>query len=164
MEPGGKNIKFLVLDVDGVLTDGGMYYGPDGELMKKFHTRDGIAIRKLISQQMPVGILSSGLSNSKAIVEARAKVLGVTKVYVGEKAKLDVLSGWLPDMELDMGTTAYIGDGINDLAVIKAVGVSACPADAVWKVKDAVDVVLERKGGEGCVREFADRFLINSEQ
>ena len=113
---------------------------------------------------MPVGILSSGLSNSKAIVEARAKVLGVTKVYVGEKAKLDVLSGWLPDMELDMGTTAYIGDGINDLAVIKAVGVSACPADAVWKVKDAVDVVLERKGGEGCVREFADRFLINSEQ
>ena len=154
-----SHIKVLILDVDGVLTDGGMYYGESGELLKRFHTRDGIAIRRLIKAQFPVGLVSAGLSNSEGIVRARAHVLGIELVYVGEDRKIDVLEHWLSDLGIKLDQVAYIGDDVNDLEVMQKVGLAACPADAVQSIKEASHVVLDTKGGHGCVREFADRFL-----
>ncbi len=155
-----KNIKLLVLDVDGVLTDGGMYYSATGEQQKKFNTRDGVAITHLIKNGLPVAILSSGLGNSKEIVESRAAILGIDKVYVGTEPKHEVIRSWSKEMNIPLSDMAYIGDDVNDLAVIQLVGVSACPSDAVKKIRDAVDIVLSKEGGAACVREFVEHQLM----
>ena len=152
-------IKFLVLDVDGVLTDGSMYYGPQGEVLKRFNTKDGMAIKHLRDQGIKIGFLSAGLSHSKEIVTARAAVFGVEKVYVGTDPKLGVFEGWCEELGIDPSETAYMGDDINDLDVIAVAGLTGCPSDAVPKVRAAVDHVLERKGGDACVREFVDTYI-----
>ena len=153
-----SEIKFLVLDVDGVLTDGGMYYSESGDEFKKFNTKDGMGIKKVVESGIPVGFLSSG--KNKNLIGNRAKLLGVKFVYVGFKEKLGILDEWRKKLKLSFNEIAYIGDDINDLKIIAKVGFSAAPADAVDKVKKAVNVVLKKKGGEGCVREFIEKYLI----
>lgn len=152
-----KKIKFLVSDVDGVLTDGGMYYSEKGDEFKKFHTRDGMAIKNLTAKGFPVGFLSSGFN--KKLIERRAKLLGVKFVYVGTEPKLKILSAWCKSLKLKLDEVAFIGDDINDVEVMKKVGLRACPADAHPHIKAIVDVITEKKGGEACLREFTDRFL-----
>lgn len=152
-------IKFLVLDVDGVMTDGGMYYTEAGDQFKKFNTKDGMAIKVLLNKGYQVAFLSSG--SQKTIVENRAKTLGLERVYVGSRPKLQVLIEWCREMDLSMENVAYVGDDINDLEVIDAVGFSGCPADAVEAIKLKANVVLNRKGGDACVREFVDEHLLD---
>lgn len=147
-------IKLLVLDVDGVMTDGGMYYTESGDQFKKFDTKDGMGIKLVQRQGVRVAFLSSG-TNARIILD-RAATLGVTLVHTGEGEKFGILSGWCKESGIHLDEVAYIGDDVNDLECIRAVGLSACPADAVDAVKSAVDVVLDRRGGEGCVREFID--------
>lgn len=156
----GPHIKFLVVDVDGVLTDGGMYYISNGEESKKFNARDGHGLRTLEKNGTPVGLLSAGLGKSEAIVKKRVDVLGLSKWYVGDRNKLEVLKEWVKELNIDISEVAYIGDDLNDLEVIQNVGMSACPADAVQQIKNAAMIVLTKNGGEGCVREFIDDYIL----
>lgn len=150
-------IKFLALDVDGVMTDGGMYYTESGEEIKRFDTKDGRGIIELQKSGVQVGLISSGFKSG--IIDGRAKTLGIKKVYVGMDAKLDIMQQWCEELNLKLDEVAYIGDDINDRDIIKAVGFTACPADSVPAIKEIVDVVLARNGGQGCIREFIEEHL-----
>ncbi len=152
-----QNIKFLVLDVDGVMTDGGMYYTESGDEFKRFDTRDGLAIKRLTKQEFPVGIISSGFLD--ALIKKRANLLGIHKVQTGPAPKLQTLERWCIDMDMDIKQVAFIGDDINDKEIIEKVGISACPSDAYEEIKKIVSVVLSKNGGKGCVREFVDLYL-----
>jgi 3-deoxy-D-manno-octulosonate 8-phosphate phosphatase (KDO 8-P phosphatase) len=155
------NIKLLILDVDGTLTDGGIYIMEDGSQFKKFNSRDGMGIRLLIKAGIEVGIISNGKTGS--MVQARADMLGMTRCYVGEQPKMEVLDGWLKEMNIGYEQVGMVGDDINDLPVMEKAGLSACPADAVRAVKDRADIVLQLKGGEGCVRELIDNYLLKDQ-
>lgn len=151
-------IKFLVLDVDGVLTDGGMYYTSSGEQFKRFNVKDGMAIKEARKAGLRVAFLSAG--SSEKIVRDRANTLDVTLVYVGQEPKINILNKWCDELGFNLSQVAYIGDDVNDLEVMDAVGYSACPADAAKAVKDKAYIVLTRNGGDACVREFVDEHLI----
>lgn len=153
-------IRLLILDVDGVLTDGGMYASENGDQSKKYNTKDGMGILHLTKNNFQVGIISSGFRGEA--VKARADLLGIQHFYLGRDRKIDILKGFCEKLEMDLSAVAIIGDDVNDLEVIKNVGFSACPADAVKVVKASVDIVLTKKGGEGCVREFIDEWLLNA--
>ncbi|MCH8903936.1 MAG: HAD hydrolase family protein [Bacteroidetes bacterium] len=150
----------MALDVDGVLTDGGMYYLESGDEMKKFNARDGHAILRLQKAGCAVGIISHGMGESEKIVAKRARVLQIEKVYVGPQSKLDILKEWCLEMNIDLDQVAYIGDDENDLGVINELTETACPADAVRAVKDQVKIILDTNGGDGCVREYVDKYLL----
>ncbi len=151
------DLKFLVCDIDGVLTDGGMYYSQSGDEMKKFNTKDGIAIKNVIKNGIKVGFLSSGINAN--IIENRAKLLEVEYVYVGTWKKLEILQKWCEELNINLKNVAYVGDDINDIDVIKNVGLSACPSDAIDSVKKETDIILSKKGGDACLREFVDEWL-----
>jgi 3-deoxy-D-manno-octulosonate 8-phosphate phosphatase (KDO 8-P phosphatase) len=152
------NIRLLVLDVDGTLTDGGVYIDSNGVQSKKFHIRDGMGITLLHEKGIPVGIISH--SRAKTILDERARMLGIERVYSGKEPKLQVLHRWMDEMKITADQVAYIGDDVNDIEMLENVGFSACPHDAHVSVVKVVDVILQRNGGEGCVREFIDRFLL----
>lgn len=154
------NIKLLILDVDGTLTDGGLYIMEDGSEFKKFNSRDGMGIKLLQKAGIEVGIISNGKKAS--MVKARADMLGMARCYVGELPKLEVLNAWMTELGIGFEQVGMVGDDINDLPVMEKAGLSACPADAVKAVKSKVDIVLQLKGGEGCVRELVDDYLLNS--
>ena len=154
-----KNIHLLVLDVDGVLTDGGMYFSENGDQMKKFNTKDGMAILHLTKKDFQVAIVSSGFKADA--VQRRAEMLGIQHCSVSRDPKIDTLKALCSKLEISLKQVAIIGDDINDLEVIRQVGLSACPADAVHSVKRNVDCILNTKGGLGCVREFIDNYLLN---
>ncbi len=154
-----KKIKLLILDIDGVMTDAGMFFTENGDQFKKYNAKDGMAVRALADSLITVGIISSGFKLN--MVKDRADLLKIERVYVGRDRKIDVLKSWCDDMNITLDQVGIIGDDINDLEVIKSVGFSACPADAVNVVKQHVDVVLQKKGGEGCVRDFIDYYLMD---
>ena len=151
-------IKLLVLDVDGVMTDGGMYYSENGDQIKKFNTKDGMAIQHLTKNGYQVAIISSGYTNE--MIQKRAELLGVQRVYVGRDPKLTVLNQFCEELGIELNQVAIIGDDVNDLPGIKKVGFSAAPSDAMNVVKSNVDVILTKKGGDGCVREFIDAYIL----
>ncbi|MCF8298908.1 MAG: HAD-IIIA family hydrolase, partial [Saprospiraceae bacterium] len=155
-----KDIKLLILDVDGVMTDGGMYYTEGGDEFKKFDTKDGMAIKKLTASGFPIGIISSGFNAN--LVERRAKLLGIQNVYVGGESKMGILKKWCKELAIQLENVAFIGDDINDEEVMKAVGFSACPANAVDKIKNIASVILKREGGNACIREFVDEWMLSS--
>ena len=151
------SIKLLVLDVDGVLTDGGIYLTEKGDEIKKFHARDGRGIMTAQKCGIEVAFLSGGV-NTEAI-RYRAERLGVKRWFVGKTAKTIILEDWLAESKLDYKQVAYIGDDANDLGVIAKAGLTACPADAANKNREVVDIVLKTAGGLGCVREFIEEHL-----
>lgn len=155
-----STIKLLLLDVDGVMTNGGMYYSENGDELKRFNTKDGYAIKALTKNGFEVGIISNG-KNSNLITE-RAKLLGINKVYVGTGEKLDILNQWCAQLTITPSQVAYIGDDLNDYNIITAVGFSACPADACLTIKNTTNITLATRGGYGCVREFYDTYLTNN--
>lgn len=153
-----KAIKMLILDVDGVLTDGGMYFSENGDQMKRYHTQDGLALIELSkANTIALGIISSGFTSH--MVQDRAKMLGIDKVYVGREPKLEILQKWCAELGIAHHEVAMIGDDINDLEVMQAVGLAVCPASAVSKIKSISDIILNKKGGDACVREFIDNYL-----
>ena len=153
-----EQIKLLILDVDGVMTDGGMYFTENGDQIKKFNTKDGMAILHLTKKNFQVGIASSGFKGD--LIRQRAELLGIQRCYVGREPKIDIIDAWCAELQIERKNVAILGDDINDLPLIRTVGFSAAPADAVPLVKGAVDVVLTTKGGQGCVREFIDNYLL----
>lgn len=156
------DIRLLVLDVDGVMTDGGMYYSENGDQYKKFNAKDGMAISYLQKAGVEVAFLSSGYT--KKIIPARADTIGVKRVYVGRAPKLEILDDWRIELDIDWQNIAYLGDDINDIQVMEKVGFKACPADAVDKVKKEADIVLSRRGGDACVRELIDQYLMETSE
>jgi len=154
-----KKLKLLILDVDGVMTDAGMFFTENGDQIKKYNAKDGMAIMALKKHGVDVGIISSGFKLE--MVKARAELLKIEHLYVGRDPKIDVLNAWCEKLNIDLSEVGIIGDDINDLLVMKSVGFSAAPADAVPVVKEQVDLVLQNKGGKGCVREFIDYYLLD---
>jgi YrbI family 3-deoxy-D-manno-octulosonate 8-phosphate phosphatase len=152
-----KEIKLLISDIDGVMTDGGMYYTEAGDDLKKFNAKDGLALRRLKKRGIDTGIISHGFSTN--LITRRAERLYIEHVEVSQVPKIETLKKWCEAMKISPANICFIGDDINDEDIIKAVGFSACPADAVDVVKSWVNVVLQTKGGEGCVRELIDLYL-----
>jgi 3-deoxy-D-manno-octulosonate 8-phosphate phosphatase (KDO 8-P phosphatase) len=149
------DIKMLIFDVDGVMTDAGMYYSESGEESKRFNSRDGLAIRNLNKLGWKTGIISHGININ--LIKRRADLLGISHVYAGNRPKTDVLAEWCNELNLSFSQIAFIGDDINDLPIIRVVGFSACPADALNAVKKEVNMVLSSRGGDGAIREWIDR-------
>lgn len=153
-----RKIKFLILDVDGVMTDAGMFFTESGDQFKKYNAKDGMAIMALTKADFQVGIISSGYKLE--MVKARADLLKIQHVYVGRDPKMMILTDWCAKLGISLEEVAIIGDDINDLEVMQNIGFSACPADAVPRIKRQVDLVLQTNGGKGCVREFIDNYLL----
>ncbi len=151
-----SRIKMILTDVDGVLTDAGMYYSETGDESKKFNTHDGKGIELARNNGIKVGIITS--ENTK-IVERRAHKLKIDYLFQGVTNKIEIFERLLSEVGLDAAEVAYIGDDINDLEVLKKVGFSAAPSDAVREVKSVVDMHCEQKGGGGCLREMIDHIL-----
>jgi 3-deoxy-D-manno-octulosonate 8-phosphate phosphatase (KDO 8-P phosphatase) len=151
-----RDLKLFATDVDGVLTDAGMYYGESGEEFKKFHTRDGMGIKLLQAEGVVTAIIT--MENTK-IVERRGKKLGIPEIFQGAKDKVAVLHQLSERYGISFGQMAYIGDDVNDVEALKIVGYAAAPADCVGPVRQVVHYVCQRRGGEGTVREVIDRIL-----
>jgi len=153
-----SQINLLILDVDGVMTDGGLYFTDEGDHIKKFNAKDGMAIAQLTKRGFQVGIISSGFSGKA--VERRASLLGIQHCSVNKESKLTRLQSICASLDITTNQVAMIGDDINDLEIFEACGFAACPSDAVPTVKNKVDLVLSSKGGKGCIREFVDEYLL----
>ena len=144
------------MDVDGVLTDAGMYYTESGDELKKFNTRDGMGIKML----QAAGLVTACITREKtAIVERRGRKLAIPEVHQGVEDKLAVLTRLAKKYGLTLEQVAYIGDDVNDMEALRAVGFSAAPADAMPAVLQAVHYVCVKRGGEGAVRELTDLIL-----
>lgn len=147
-------IKYLVMDVDGTLTDGKIYMSRDGELCKAFNIKDGCGIHDII---IPLGIVPVIITGRESqIVLKRCNELGITNIYQGQKNKLNKLR----EIVDDLSSVAYIGDDINDLPCMEAVqkcgGIVGCPKDATQKVINIADFVATHCGGDGAVRDFVE--------
>lgn len=150
------NIKAVVFDVDGVLTDGGLWYGPTGEAIKRFDVKDGHAMVLARLTSLPVALLTARTS---PIVEVRAQELKLAKVYQGRREKGPAFEELAEELGLHPQQLAYMGDDVNDLPAMSRAGLSGCPADAVPEVREAVHFVSSRSGGHGAVREFIELIL-----
>ena len=151
-----KDLKLFSTDVDGVLTDAGMYYGESGEELKKFNTRDGMGIKLLQAEGVMIAIIT--MEQTK-IVARRAKKLGVTEVFQGAKDKVSVLAHLSEKFNIPFEQMAYMGDDVNDVGALQTVGYAAAPADCVDQVRQMVHYICQKKGGEGAVREVIDMIL-----
>ena len=151
-----KKIKMILTDVDGVLTDGGMYYSSGGEIMKKFNTRDGMGV-KLLSERK-IGTIIITTENSP-IVKKRGKKIKVLKTYDGISKKELLLPEICKKYSLNLENIAYIGDDINDQKIMQKVGLSFTPRDGMKIIKKNVDYICKMKGGEGVFREVADLII-----
>lgn len=154
-------IKYLVMDVDGTLTDGKIYMGESCELCKTFNIKDGCGIHDIL---IPAGICPVIITGrSSNIVLNRCRELGIEKVYQGVLDKAEILK----KITEELAEVAYIGDDINDLSCIKLIkaagGKVGCPRDAVQKVQKLADFIADHNGGEGAVREFID-WLVDNER
>ena len=153
-------IKLLLSDIDGTLTDGGMYYSENGDEQKRFNTRDGMGMGMLREKGIKVGIITS---EDRQLNQRRADKLKLDFFYQGKKngGKLAVAREICQKMGISMQEVAYIGDDVNCIELLSAVGMAACPADADSRVKAIPGIhVMTKKGGEGCVREFCEMLML----
>lgn len=155
-----KNIKIFIMDCDGVLTDAGMYYSDAGIELKKFNTRDGIAIKKLRENGIITGIITG--ENTK-IVKKRAKKLKLDFLYLGIENKFFALEEICKKYNVSRENILYVGDDINDLEIMQNVGISCCPSDACPEVKQISTYICKSKGGYGVIREIVDNFMFENE-
>lgn len=149
-------IKMLLTDCDGCLTDGGMYYSEQGDELKKFSTRDGMAFALLKQRGIITGIITS---ESVELNRRRAEKMHIDELYIGIKDKMSAVKELAEKYSISMDEIAYIGDDINDLPVLEAVGLSCCPNDAVDEVIGAVKYIASACGGQGVVREIVDKLI-----
>jgi 3-deoxy-D-manno-octulosonate 8-phosphate phosphatase (KDO 8-P phosphatase) len=152
----GKNIKLAIFDVDGVLTDGRLYFLEDGSEFKTFNTLDGQGIKMLIAS----GVVTAIISGRKTpVVERRAKNLGIQHLYQGREDKLVVLDELLAQLSLSYEQVAYLGDDLPDLPVIRRVGLGMAVANAASFVRQHAHGITQARGGEGAAREFCELIL-----
>jgi len=151
-----KSIKLIATDIDGVWTDAKMYYTDNGDFMKAFSTYDGMAVSLLHKIDIPVAILTS---ENSTIVKQRAKKLGIKYVYINEKEKLLRLTYICNNLNISMKNVAYIGDDLNDIDILKKVGISAMPINSPILKLFKPNYITKVKGGDGAFREFADLII-----
>lgn len=151
-----RNIKLIVMDVDGTMTDGGVYFDSNGVESKRFDVHDGAGI--LLAQQVGIEFMILTGRNS-VCVEKRASELKIKYVYQGVSDKLGFLEKFVKENNLSFDEVAYIGDDLNDYRLMQAVGVKVCPNNAVKEIKDICDVQLSKSGGSGAIREFVEIVL-----
>ena len=152
-----RKIKLVLTDNDGVLTDTGVYYSDDGEMLKRFSIRDGMGVERLRKiLEIETGIITGELSGS---VKKRAEKLEIKELHLGVKDKPNLLKQILRENKLKVENIAFIGDDVNDIELINLVGLTAAPADAMPDEKKIVDYVCEEKGGNGAFREFAELII-----
>lgn len=153
-----KLVRAVVLDVDGVLTDGGMYYSENGEVMKKFNARDGMGIYLLQKAGIKVAIVTS---EETEFAKKRAKKLNIEDVHTGAIDKIKSVDKFLAKYGFSYDDVAYIGDDLNDLPVMEKALIAIAVNDAQEEVKAQAHITLTKKGGEGAVREFVNLLLKN---
>ncbi len=151
-----RQVRLLVCDVDGVLTDGGLHYDEDGRVLKRFDVRDGLAVRMLQRAGITVALLSGGRSGA---IEQRAAHLGIAHCRVGVGNKQQGLEQLRTELAMAREHTAFLGDDLNDLTVRAATGLLVAPADAITALRRQADWVLRQRGGDGAVRELAEALL-----
>ena len=151
-----NHIKTFIFDVDGVLTDGKILLHPSGDQIRIMNVKDGMAIREAIKKGYLVAIISGG--KSLGLIE-RFKHLKINDVYLSGDDKKDALSDLMHIHELDSQSILYMGDDINDWEVMKEVGLSSCPQDAVPEIKAIADYISHKNGGQGCVRDVIEQTL-----
>ena len=156
LEARAAAVRLIVFDVDGVLTDGGLYYGPDGEALKRFDVRDGHAMALARKAGLPCAWLTA---RSSPMVELRARELGIAIVRQGRRHKLEGLEEILGELATPPEACAYMGDDLNDLAPMARVGLPACPADAASEVRAQALFVAHHPGGRGAARELIELCL-----
>ena len=148
--------KLILTDIDGVWTDGGMYYDQEGMELKKFHTYDSAGVLFAHRLGIPVGILTGEDTN---IVKRRADKLKVDYLYLGCKDKVTVAKDLCSQLGITLSDVAYVGDDLNDIALLKLVGWAGVPSSAPEYIKTLANVQLVKKGGEGVFREFVEDIL-----
>jgi YrbI family 3-deoxy-D-manno-octulosonate 8-phosphate phosphatase len=151
------NIKWFFCDIDGTLTDGGVYYSPEGEQLKRFSLRDGTGFFLLRQCGVKVGFITT---ENSPIVEQRAKKLKIDKYIFGTHRKVEVMNDFVSNEGLSMENIAYIGDELNDVKLLKSCGLSFAVGDADHRVKKVADIVCEHSGGHGAFREAAEQLLL----
>ncbi len=151
-----SKIKLLSLDVDGILTDGGLYYNQAGEVTRKFNVRDGVGIEKIQEAGVRVAIISAGTSSS---ILHRAKRLKIVHVHTGVRDKLQVLQNLSEKLSISFSNIAHMGDDLNDINAMKKVGCPITVADGVAEVKKIALIITNKSGGMGAVREICDLIL-----
>lgn len=154
--PDIAKIKCVLTDNDGVLTDGGMYYSENGDELKKFNTKDGMGFRLLREAGIITGIITG---ENIELVKRRAEKMKADVVYLGIQNKLDIIDKICSKYNLNYEEIAYIGDDINDLEVVRTVGLGCSVYDGMECVKEAAKIITKAKGGEGAVREVAEMIL-----
>ncbi|MBW4613046.1 MAG: HAD-IIIA family hydrolase [Desmonostoc vinosum HA7617-LM4] len=153
-----SQVKLLALDVDGVLTDGGLYYTDAGEELKKFNVKDGLGLKLLMQAGIDVAIITASTSTS---VLHRAKKLGINYTFIGVENKLSVLENLCQKLNISLEQVAYMGDDLNDIPILQMVGCPLTVADAMSANKAHAIYITELAGGQGAVREICDRLLKN---
>jgi 3-deoxy-D-manno-octulosonate 8-phosphate phosphatase (KDO 8-P phosphatase) len=152
-------IKAIAMDVDGVLTDGGVWWGPNGEEWKRFHFADIMGLSLARKSGMVIALLSG---EDSPLVDRLAEKLGITDVYKGCKDKASALRAFSERHGLRLQEICFVGDDVNDLPALAIVGLSACPADARPSVRENCQVVTNLAGGNGAVREVVDMLLADA--
>jgi len=148
-----KNIKIILTDVDGVLTDGGMYYSSSGDAMKKFHVKDGMGVSLLKKNGIPTVIITK---EKTAIVKKWASKMPIAKLYDGIIKKEDIIEKISKEFKVKPFEMAFIGDDVNDINLLKSVGFSAMPNDGIKQLKKICDYQCRTTGGNGVLREIAE--------
>ena len=155
-----KKIKLVITDVDGVLTDGGMYYTAKGDIMKRFHTRDGMGVTLLEKNNIPTIIITK---EQTPMVKQWAKRMKIKKLFDGVKQKEKILQRICIQFKVKQNEVAYIGDDVNDIELLKIVGFSASPNDGIKEVRAICHYICKSNSGHGAFREFADLILSGKE-
>jgi 3-deoxy-D-manno-octulosonate 8-phosphate phosphatase (KDO 8-P phosphatase) len=151
--------KLVITDIDGVWTDGGMYYDQTGNEWKKFNTADSAGVLFLNLLGIPFAIITG---ENTEIVKRRAEKLKVRHLYMGVKDKVSIAEALCNELGVKMKEVAYMGDDINDILLLDKVGISCSPSNAPIYIKNKVDFITEAKGGDGAFREFVEKILIDN--
>lgn len=151
-----RRVRLLTLDVDGVLTDGGLYFANSGDEMRKYNAKDGLGLKLVRRAGIEIAIVSAGIG---AAIGNRAKRLSIPHVLIDVDSKLAAVGQLCNKLGIPLSAVAHMGDDLNDLPVLRAVGLALAPADAVAPVRTAAAWVSRHPGGGGCVREICDLIL-----
>ncbi len=151
-----RDIRLLTLDVDGVLTDGGLYFADDGRRFHKFNVKDGLGIKRVMAANVEIAIVSAGCSPA---VHHRGKALGLRRIHTQIEDKLETVKEICGDLGIDLNQAAHMGDDLTDVPVMDAVGLAFSVADAVDEARNAATYITSKKGGDGAVREVCDMLV-----
>ena len=151
-----KNLSWMFFDVDGILTDGSLFFSDKGETLKKFNVLDGHGIKQLFNYGIDVGLISS---RDHLATRLRAQELGISVLMLQVESKLDAFEEWLKDVNVDPARCGHMGDDIPDLELFEKVGFSATVPNACEEIKNAADFITVKQGGNGAVREICDLII-----